>query len=94
MSRVGVKELKNRLTYYLRRTQNGEEIIVTDRGRPIALLQQIEAGKPESREALLAQLAATGKIILPTATPNKRLKPMAYRGSSVGRAVVEDRDEG
>lgn len=51
MSRIGVKELKNRLTHYLRRTQKGEEIIVTDRGRPIALLQQIEAGRTETREA-------------------------------------------
>jgi prevent-host-death family protein len=93
MSRVGVKELKNRLTYYLRRTRKGEEIIVTDRGRPIALLQQIEAGLPETREARLAQLAALGKIILPTVPPNNRLKPLAYRGPSIGRAVIEDREE-
>ncbi len=93
MSRVGVKELKDRLTYYLRLTQKGEEIVVTDRGRPIALLQQIEAGKPGTREARLAQLAALGKIIPPTGAPSKRHKPLAYRGSSVGRAVVDDRDE-
>ncbi|ALA59675.1 type II toxin-antitoxin system Phd/YefM family antitoxin [Nitrospira moscoviensis] len=93
MSRIGVKELKNRLTHYLRRTQKGEEIIVTDRGRPIALLQQIEAGKPGTREARLAQLAALGKIILPTAAPSRRLKPLPYHGPSVGRAVLDDRDE-
>lgn len=92
MSRIGVKELKNRLTHYLRRTQKGEEIIVTDRGRPIALLQQIETGKPGTREARLAQLAALGKIILPTAAPRRRLKPLVYRGPSVGRAVVNDRE--
>jgi prevent-host-death family protein len=93
MSRIGVKELKNRLTHYLRRTQKGEEIIVTDRGRPIALLQQIEAGRPGTREARLAQLAALGKLILPTTKPNKRLKPPAHRGPSIGRAVIDDRDE-
>jgi prevent-host-death family protein len=93
MSRVGVKELKDRLTHYLRRTQKGEEIVVTDRGRPIALLQHIEVGKPLTREARLAQLAALGKIILPTGAPSKRLKPLPYRGPSVGRAVIDDRDE-
>jgi len=41
MSAVGVKELKNRLTHYLRRTKAGEEVIVTERGKPIALLQPI-----------------------------------------------------
>jgi prevent-host-death family protein len=93
MSRIGVKELKNNLTHYLRRTQKGEEIIVTDRGRPIALLQQIEAGKPKTREARLAQLSALSKIILPTIAPSKRLKPMAYRGPSISLAVVDDREE-
>lgn len=92
MSRIGVKELKNRLTHYLRRTQKGEEIIVTDRGRPIALLQQIEAGRAGTREARLAQLEALGKIILPTAIPKRRLKPLAYHGPSVGRAVIDDRE--
>jgi prevent-host-death family protein len=93
MSRIGVKELKNRLTHYLRRTQKGDEIIVTDRGRPIALLQQIEAGKPGTREARLAQLSALGKIILPTIAPSKRLKPLAHRGPSISLAVLDDREE-
>jgi prevent-host-death family protein len=93
MSQVGVKELKNRLTYYLRRTQKGEEIIVTDRGRPIALLQQIETGKPVTREARLAQLTALGKIIPPTGTPRMHLKPLGYRGPSIGKAVIDDREE-
>jgi antitoxin (DNA-binding transcriptional repressor) of toxin-antitoxin stability system len=31
---------KNRLTEYLRRTKKGEEIIVTERGKPIAVIQQ------------------------------------------------------
>ena len=35
MSAVGVRELKNRLTYYLRRARKGEEVIVTERGRPV-----------------------------------------------------------
>ena len=43
MSTVGVKELKNQLTYYLRLTKQGEEIVVTDRGKPIALLQPLQS---------------------------------------------------
>ena len=38
MGTVGIKELKDRLTYYLRLTKQGEEIVVTERGKPIALL--------------------------------------------------------
>ena len=93
MSTVGVKELKNKLTQYLRRTQQGEEIIVTDRGRPIAMLQHIDTARPATnRETRLAQLAAQGKVLLPARKLSKRLKPVAYHGPSAGRAVVEDRD--
>ena len=37
MSTVGVTELKTRLTRYLRQTKHGEEIVVTEQGKPIAL---------------------------------------------------------
>ncbi|HJP65754.1 MAG TPA: type II toxin-antitoxin system prevent-host-death family antitoxin [Actinomycetota bacterium] len=35
---VGVRELKARLSHYLARARAGEEIRVTDRGRPVARL--------------------------------------------------------
>ena len=35
---VGVRELKSKLSEYLARTAAGEEIIITDRGRPVARL--------------------------------------------------------
>jgi len=38
MEQVGVRELKNRLAYYLRNVQEGQAIIVTKRGKPIARL--------------------------------------------------------
>ena len=38
MSRVGVRQLKDRLSECLRRVARGERITVTDRGRPVAVL--------------------------------------------------------
>ncbi|MGH7324149.1 MAG: type II toxin-antitoxin system Phd/YefM family antitoxin [Candidatus Rokuibacteriota bacterium] len=35
MTAVGVRELKNRLSAFLRRVTEGERIVVTDRGRPV-----------------------------------------------------------
>lgn len=67
MSTVGVRELKNRLTRYLRQTKQGEEIVVTERGKPIALLMPIKAVKrAASLEARLARLAAEGRVTLPS----------------------------
>jgi prevent-host-death family protein len=38
MVQVGIAELKARLSEYLARVQDGEEIVVADRGRPVAQL--------------------------------------------------------
>ena len=40
MKAVGVRELNNRLSEYLRLVKNGEEILVTDRGFVVAELRQ------------------------------------------------------
>lgn len=37
---MGVRELKNRLSEYLRLVRSGEEILVTDRGQVVAELRQ------------------------------------------------------
>ena len=93
MSTVGIKELKNRLTHYLRLTQKGEEVIVTDRGQPVAVIHQITADQPVlTREGRLAQLATQGKICLPSRKLATRLKPVPYKGPSAAQAVIEDRE--
>ena len=39
MERVGIRELKNRLSKYVRQVQAGDIVIVTDRGRVVAELR-------------------------------------------------------
>ena len=39
---VGVRELKNHLSAYIDRVRDGEEIVVTDRGRPVARLTSVD----------------------------------------------------
>ncbi len=91
MGSVGVKELKDRLTHYLRRAKQGEEVIVTERGKPVALLQPIQsANQVMSREARLAQLAAQGLLTLPTRKPS-RFRPIRAKGPLASRMIFEDR---
>jgi prevent-host-death family protein len=56
-ARVGVRELRQNLSVYLRRTLAGETLEVTDRGRPVALLTPL----PERADPI-ARLAAEGRI--------------------------------
>jgi prevent-host-death family protein len=92
MSTVGIRELKNRLTQYLRRTKQGEEVIITERGKPIALIQPIRSVEhPVSLEARLAKLAAQGFVTLPTHKPLKRVRLAKVSGPPISKTILEDR---
>jgi prevent-host-death family protein len=54
--------LKNRLSAYLRYVQNGEEVVVKDRNRPVARILPFDQGSISEEEALLV---AQGKLKLP-----------------------------
>lgn len=55
MERVGVRELRQNLSVYLRRVRRGESLEVTERGEPVAVLHPIvQADDP------LAALTARG----------------------------------
>ena len=92
MSTVGVRELKNRLTHYLGRAKRGEEVVVTERGRPVAILQSIHAVEaPKSLDARLAKLAANGLVTLPSGKLLKRVRRVRVPGPPVSRTIIEDR---
>lgn len=57
---VGIRELHDKLSMYVRRVAEGEEIIVTMRGRAVARLTPVEASDP------LADLRARGLVTEPT----------------------------
>ncbi len=89
MATVGVRELKNRLTEYLRRTKQGEEVVVTERGRPVALLRPIETGRQPA--SLEARLAAEGFLTLPTRKRLRRIRRVKVGGTPISKMILEDR---
>ena len=92
MSTVGIKELKNRLTEYLRRTKKGEEVIVTERGKPIAVIQRIESVEQlQTLEAKLAKLAALGIATLPIRKARKKIRLVTASGRPVSETILNER---
>src|SRR5438093_578326 len=57
---VGVAELRQNLSRYLRRVERGERLVVTDRNRPVA-----ELGPPSSTGGELDRLIAEGRVSRP-----------------------------
>jgi prevent-host-death family protein len=95
MQQVGIRELKNRLTHYLGEVKNGENVVVTDRGRPVAILHRLDKIEEDAGlEERLAALAAQGHVRLPTRKgPFKKIKPLELREGEepVSETLVRDR---
>jgi prevent-host-death family protein len=61
---VGIRELRNRLSYWLDRAASGDEIIVTARGRPVARMTAMDG------KTTLDRLIDEGLV-----TPAKQRRP-------------------
>ncbi len=86
---VGVAELRQNLSRYLRRVELGERLVVTDRNRPVAELTPLSG----SRRAL-DRLVAEGKVSPPrrkTLPPPLELDGNQYRLSAALKAIRTDR---
>ena len=84
MTTVGVAELRQNLSKYLRLVERGERLVVTDRNRPVA-----ELGPPASTGEALDRLIAEGRV----SRPARRSLPEPLRLSGDPRALSRALDE-
>lgn len=96
MKRASISELKARLSRYLAAVKAGEEVIVTDRGRPVARLGPVQGER--GQEARLAQLIRAGQVRPPREAgpppePDALDRPGDPEGRSLG-ALLEERASG
>jgi prevent-host-death family protein len=96
MTEVSVRELKSRLTEYIRRAEAGEEIAVTRRGKRVAMLSRdTTPSKPKTLEEKLLDLRArgiiswSGKKFVPSGKPI----PLRGEGPTASEMILEDRGE-
>ena len=88
---VTVRELKNRLSEYLRRIRTGEQVVVTDHGLPVAILGPVKKERLNS-EQRLSLMAEAGELVQPRKRGGlKWTKPTAIRGRPISRTLLEDR---
>ena len=93
-SLVSIRELKSRLSHYLRLTRKGESVVITDRGVPIGRIVpmgQVTMG--QDLDQRIAAMRETGLAHWSGLKLGKR-KPVAkLRGrGTVTQLVVEDRE--
>jgi len=93
MQMAGIKDLKNRLTHYLRLTKKGDRVIVTDRGVPVAVLHSIDRIEDDAQvEERLASLAKRGMVRLPVRQGKLgRFRSIKVPGKPVSEIIIEER---
>ena len=85
---VGVRELKSRLSEYLRRVKQGETVIITEHGKPVGRLIPQGQTLDERLKAMVdAGLAEWNGKHLPPMKPVAKLKG----GKSIADVLIEDR---
>ena len=88
-SPVSIRELKSRLSHYLRLTRKGESVVITDRGVPIGRIVPMgqDLGQRVAAMCEAGQAQWSGRKLAPR-------KPVAkVRGKgTVAQLVVDDRE--
>lgn len=94
MTTTGIAELKARLSRYLEQVKAGQEVVITERGRPVAKIVPLRGAEPpESRRERLARAGllslGRGRLRATLARP-----PRGPRvGAGVLRALLAERAE-
>ena len=97
MVRVGIAALKAQLSHYLGITKAGEEVLITDRGRPVAKLTPIGPRDTDISPHLL-EMERRGEVKIGTGSlpeeVRERPRPTVKQGYSAVQAVIDERREG
>ncbi|HXZ44568.1 MAG TPA: type II toxin-antitoxin system prevent-host-death family antitoxin [archaeon] len=59
---IGIRKLRDELTRHLGRVRRGKRIVVTDRGKPVAVLMPYRQDKEAKQRARLDEVLAGGHV--------------------------------
>jgi prevent-host-death family protein len=88
VAEVGVAQLRRELKNWLDRAQSGDEVVITDRGRPVARLSGIDVAPLLDRLAEEGRLSGAPGAHRPTARGRRRVEA----DGDVAALVAAERD--
>lgn len=93
MTTVGIREAKIHLSKYLKMVRRGQEVILTDRGRPVGKIVPVPAVEL-SLEERIRSLEEKG-VLAPTPQGKKSVlsSPVPVPGETAQRYLQEDRTD-
>ena len=92
--RLGLREANQQFSKAIRAVRAGKEVILTERGRPIAVITPIRAG--DAQDAALQAMTEEG-LVTPAARqgpmPAPRWRPVKVKGKPLSQAIVDGRED-
>jgi prevent-host-death family protein len=91
---LGLREANQRFSQTIKAVRAGKEVILTDRGHPIAIITPLK--DEGERETMLQTMAEQG-LITPAARkgpmPIPRWRPVKVKGKPVSQTIIDDRKD-
>ena len=88
MITVGIRELKNNLSYYLRGVKKGRPVTITERGQSVAVLMPAETPADTS---LGRELSRKGIGAWKGGKPRGGSRSVVIKGKPVSQIIVDER---
>jgi prevent-host-death family protein len=92
--RLGLREANQQFSRAIRAVRAGNEVVLTERGRPVAVIKPIN--RPNAEQTALQAMADDGLVKLPSQkgpTPAPRWRPVKVKGKPLSQTIVEDRED-
>ena len=90
--KLGLREANQHFSKAMKAVRAGEEVILTERGQPIAVIKPIK--EEQAQDALLKRMADEGLIRLPSRKgPLPRFEAIRIKGKTLAQTIIEDRDD-
>ena len=92
--RLGLREANQRFSKAIKAVRAGHEVILTERGRPMAVITPLE--EKDAPAAALRAMADQGLITLASRKgpmPPPRWRPLKVKGRPLSQTIIDDRDD-
>ena len=97
MIEVSIRELKSRLSHYLRKLDEGEQIKITRRGKIVGTIipTPVRDGEESSSERAIRRLMAKGIVTWSGRkfVPSEQGVKMRGKGATIAEMILEDRGD-
>ena len=92
--RLGLREANQRFSKAIRAVRAGKEVVLTERGQPIAVISPIKT--KDVQEVMLRAMVDEGLIIraaLKGPMPTPRWRPVKITGKPLSQTIIEERED-